>query len=55
MHLNFADNYMVKGKFSIKKASTEYSGKLEKSGGKKMLQAEKVKLRELQEKLYVYP
>jgi PPK2 family polyphosphate:nucleotide phosphotransferase len=52
MDLDFSDNYIVKGKFSLKKANTEYGGKLEKSAGKKMLAEEKVKLRELQEKLY---
>lgn len=52
MDLNFADNYMVKGKFSLKDFSTEYEGKLEKSDGKKMLADEQEKLRALQEKLY---
>ena len=52
MDLDFSDNFMVKGKFSMKKSPTEYSGKLEKSTGKKMLQAEQEKLRDLQEKLY---
>lgn len=52
MDLNFSDNFIVKGKFSIKKANTEYSGKLDKEEGKKMLEKEKDKLRALQEKLY---
>ena len=52
MDLDFSDNYIVKGKFSLKKTSTESGGKLEKSAGKKMLAEEKIKLRELQEKLY---
>lgn len=52
MDLNFADNYIVKGKFSLKDFSTKYEGKLEKSDGKKMLEEEQEKLRELQEKLY---
>lgn len=52
MDLDFSDNYIVKGKFSIKDANTEYSGKLEKSEGKKMLDKEQDKLRDLQEKLY---
>ena len=52
MDLNFADNYIVKGKFSLKDFSTEYEGKLEKSDGKKMLADEQEKLRALQEKLY---
>ena len=52
MDLDFTDNYIVKGKFSLKKADTKYQGKLEKSDGKKMLENEKEKLRELQEKMY---
>lgn len=52
MDLHFADNYIVKGKFSLKDFSTEYEGKLEKSDGKKMLADEQEKLRALQEKLY---
>lgn len=52
MDLDFSNDYKVDSKFSIKKADTEYTGKLEKSEGKKMLQTEKEKLRELQEKLY---
>lgn len=52
MDLDFTDNFIVKGKFSITKADTEYQGKLAKSDGKKMLANEKEKLRELQEKLY---
>ena len=52
MDLNFGDNYIVNGKFSIKNAETEYQGKLTKEEGKKMLEDEKNKLRELQEKMY---
>jgi PPK2 family polyphosphate:nucleotide phosphotransferase len=52
MDLDFTDDYIVKGKFSIKKSDTKYHGKLEKSDGKKILKSEKEKLRELQEKLY---
>lgn len=52
MDLDFTDNFIVKGKFSITKADTEYQGKLAKSDGKKMLANEKEKLRELQERLY---
>lgn len=52
MDLDFSDNYIVKGTFSMKKANTEYRGKLEKSDGKKMLEKEQEKLRALQEKLY---
>lgn len=52
MDLDFSDNYKIKNKFSIKKTDTKYSGKLKKSEGKEMLQKEKEKLRELQEKMY---
>lgn len=49
---NFSDDFIVKNKFSIKKASTEYRGKLTKEEGIQILIEEKEKLRELQEKLY---
>ncbi|MCU7618747.1 polyphosphate kinase 2 family protein [Chryseobacterium sp. PBS4-4] len=49
---NFSDDFQIKGKFSIKKASTEYKGKLTKEEGTQILIQEKEKLRELQEKLY---
>lgn len=52
MDLDFTDNFIVDGKFSMEKAHTEYQGKLEKSDGKKMLKKEKKKVRDLQEKLY---
>lgn len=52
MDLDFTDNFIVKGKFSMKKADTEYQGKLEKSEGNEMLKKEQEKLRDLQEKLY---
>ena len=52
MDLNFANDYIVKGKFSLKDFDTEYKGKLEKSDGKKILEEEKNRLREMQEKLY---
>ena len=52
MDLDFSDDYIVKGKFSIKKANTSYTGKLEKKEGKEILAGEKDKLRDLQEKLY---
>ncbi|WBX98648.1 polyphosphate kinase 2 family protein [Chryseobacterium gambrini] len=52
MDTNFSDDFLVKGKFSIKKASTEYKGKLTKEEGEQLLLNEKEKLRELQEKLY---
>lgn len=49
---NFSDDFIIKNKFSLKKASTEYNGKLTKDEGVQMLIQEKEKLRELQEKLY---
>ncbi|HPZ25891.1 MAG TPA: polyphosphate kinase 2 family protein, partial [Kaistella sp.] len=52
MDLDFSDNYIVNNKFSISDADTEYKGNLSKDDGKKILEDEKVKLRELQEKLY---
>lgn len=52
MDTNFSDDFLVKGKFSIKKTSTEYKGKLTKEEGTQLLITEKEKLRELQEKLY---
>ncbi len=52
MDLDFTDNFLIKGKFSIKDASTEYKGGLTKDKGIQMLQDEKEKLRDLQEKLY---
>ncbi|MGN7759108.1 polyphosphate kinase 2 family protein [Chryseobacterium sp. 22532] len=52
MDTNFSDDFLVKGKISIKKISTEYKGKLTKEEGEQLLIAEKEKLRELQEKLY---
>lgn len=52
MDTNFSDDFLVKGNFSIKKASTEYKGKLTKEDGEKMLLEEKKKLHELQEKMY---
>ncbi|MBV2166330.1 MAG: polyphosphate kinase 2 family protein [Kaistella sp.] len=52
MDLDFSDNFIVKGKFSIGDAETEYKSKLDKKDGKQMLLDEKIKLRELQERLY---
>lgn len=52
MDTNFSDDFLVNGKFSIKKSSTSYEGKLTKEEGKKLLIKEKEKLRELQEKMY---
>lgn len=52
MDTNFSDDFQVNGKFSIKKTSTAYKGKLTKEEGAQLLIKEKEKLRELQEKLY---
>lgn len=52
MDTNFSDDFQVNGKFSIKKHSTSYEGKLTKEEGIQLLAQEKEKLRELQEKLY---
>ena len=52
MDLDFSDNFIVKGQFSIDDFPTEYEGKLTKKAGKEMLAAEKEKLYELQERLY---
>lgn len=52
MDTNFSDDFEIKGKFSIKKASTEYQGPLTKQEGQALLAIEKEKLRNLQEKLY---
>ncbi|MBK1897760.1 PPK2 family polyphosphate kinase [Chryseobacterium paridis] len=52
MDTNFSDDFEIKGKFSMKKASTEYQGPLTKQEGQALLVVEKEKLRNLQEKLY---
>lgn len=52
MENNFSDDFLIKSKFSIKKSSTTYKGKLTKEEGVQLLIKEKEKLRELQEKLY---
>lgn len=52
MNTNFSDDFLIKGKFSIKKASTAYKGKMTKEEGVQLLIQEQEKLRELQEKLY---
>ena len=52
MDLDFSDNFIVKGKFSISDFPTKYEGKLSKKEGRKMLADEQEKLRELQERLY---
>jgi len=52
MNTDFSNDFLIKGKFSIKKAATEYKGKLTKEEGAELLIREKEKLRELQERLY---
>lgn len=52
MDLDFTDNFIVKDKISLNDFETEYKSKLEKEDGQQMLLNEKVKLRELQERLY---
>ena len=54
MDKNFTKDFQVKeiSKFKIKDFSTTYKGKLNKEEGEKLLQEEKKKLYELQEKLY---
>ena len=52
MNTDFTDDFIIKGKFSLKDFDTEYKGKLEKADGKKMLEEEQENLRALQEKLY---
>ncbi len=52
MDKNFSDNFKVTENFSIKKTPTQYEGPLTKDDGIIILNEEKQKLRELQEKLY---
>lgn len=54
MKYNFSDNFLIKenSKFEIKKHNTTYQGKISKDEAKQLLEAEKEKLRLLQEKLY---
>lgn len=52
MDLDFSDDFIVKGNVSIKNADTGYNGNLTKKEGIEMLNEEKKKLHELQEKLY---
>ncbi|KQR91881.1 polyphosphate--nucleotide phosphotransferase [Chryseobacterium sp. Leaf180] len=49
---DFSGEFKVKDHFSIEKAETRHSGNLSKEEGLLMLEAEKKKLRKLQEKLY---
>ncbi len=52
MDKNFLDDFKVRGNFSVKKTPTQYEGSLTKDEGIVILNKEKKKLRELQEKLY---
>lgn len=52
MSTDFSDDFLIKGKFSIKKAPTAYKGKMTKEEGVQLLIREQEKLRKLQEKLY---
>lgn len=52
MDLDFSDDFIVDGKFSMEDFSTKYEGKLNKKEGRQMLADEQEKLRELQERLY---
>lgn len=54
MDTKFSDDFLVKEKstFKLKNYSTDYTGKLTKEEGEKILEEEKNKLYELQEKLY---
>lgn len=52
MDNNFSDDFLAGKDFSLDKFSTKYQGKLTKNEGEEMLQLEKEKLHELQEKLY---
>lgn len=50
--LDFSNDFLVKNKFNIADAKTEYKGSLKKEQGEMILEAEKQKLYQLQEKLY---
>lgn len=52
MKSDFSENFLVKDAVDISKLDTEYKGELTKEDGKSLLEQERVKLRELQEKLY---
>lgn len=52
MKSDFSENFLVKDAVDISKLDTEYKGELTKADGKNLLEREKIKLRELQEKLY---
>ena len=52
MKSHFSENFLVKDAVDISKLDTEYKGELTKEDGKSLLEQEKIKLRELQEKLY---
>lgn len=52
MDKDFSDDFKISKKFSIKKADTDYKGKLTKEEGEQIIIQEKQKLHQLQEKLY---
>ena len=52
MKSDFSEHFLVKDAVDISKLVTEYKGELTKADGKNLLEQEKIKLRELQEKLY---
>jgi len=52
MKNNFSKRYLVKGDFSIQQTETSYKGKMTRKESEKILENEKLKLRQLQEKLY---
>ncbi|NAW51314.1 polyphosphate kinase 2 family protein [Elizabethkingia argentiflava] len=52
MSKGFSQNFRIKNKFSIKKTPTGYQGKIDKRGALAILEEEKAKLYQLQEKLY---
>ena len=54
MDTNFTDDFLVKenSQFKLKNFDTDYKGKLSKEEGEQMLETEKKRLYELQEKLY---
>ncbi len=52
MKSDFSEHFLVKDSVDLSKLETEYKGELTKEDGIQLLEQEKVKLRELQEKLY---
>ena len=52
MKSDFSEHFLIKDSVDLSKLETEYKGELKKDDGIILLDQEKVKLRELQEKLY---